>query len=114
MGRSKHAAPLFTLTYEFWARGLCVWRPFTQSHARFARRYEFFQPMITRVVENKLRTSGAVNTPLCDVSKKEGRAMARGLAISMVSSLTAEAGVDVWIMTHKALIQFDKEEAWFR
>ena len=81
---------------------------------QIAEKYEFFQPMITRVVENKLRTAATVNTPLCDVSKKEGRAMARGLAMAMASSLTAEAGVDIWILTHKALIQFDKEEAWFR
>jgi len=71
--------------------------------------------MMVRVVENKLRAVvSVVNTPLCDASKKEGRAMARGLAMALAGNLTAEAGVDQWILQERALVQFDKEEAWFR
>jgi len=81
---------------------------------QIAEKHEFFQPMLTRVVENKLRPAGVMDTPLCDVSKKEGGMMARGLAIAMASNLTAEAGIDLWILQHVALVQFDKEEAWFR
>jgi len=79
-----------------------------------AKKHEFFQPMMVRVVENKLRPAGTVNTPLCDLSKREGGVMARGLAMAMASNLTAEAGVDQWLLQHSALIQFDKEEAFFR
>jgi len=71
--------------------------------------------MMVRVVENKLRAVvSVVNTPLCDASKKEGRAMARGLAMALAGNLTAEAGVDQWILQERALVQFDKEEVWFR
>jgi len=86
-----------------------VWRPFTHN-----RRYEFFLPMITRVVENKLRTVGNVKTKLCDVSKREGATVGRGLAMAMATNLTAEAGVDEWIGLYRCLKELDKEEAWFR
>jgi len=78
------------------------------------RKHEFFQCMMTRVVENKLRPAGTVNTPLCDVSKREGEVMARGLAVALAGNLTAEAGVDEWILQQRSLIRLDREEAWFR
>jgi len=70
--------------------------------------------MMTRVVENKLRVAVVVETRLCDVSKQEGRTMAGGLAIAMASNLTAEAGVDEWVLKYPALTEIDKEEVWFR
>jgi len=79
-----------------------------------AEKYEFFQPMMTRVIENKLGTAGMMNAPLCDVSKKEGSLMARGLAMSLATNLTAETGVDEWILKYRSLKQLDKEAAWFR
>ena len=79
-----------------------------------AEKYEFFPSLITRVVENKLRLAGAVDAPLCDVSKKEGRAMGRGLAMAMATNLTAEAGVDEWVLKYKCLGEVDRTEAWFR
>jgi len=81
---------------------------------QIAEKYEFFQLMMTRVVENKLRPTVVVNTPLCDVSKREGIVMARGLAMAMASNLTAEAAVDQWVLQYRALRELDKEEAWFR
>jgi len=62
-----------------------------------AEKYEFFQPMMTRVVENKLWTSGDVKSKLCSVSSKEGETIGRGLAMALATNLTAEAGVDEWI-----------------
>ena len=82
---------------------------------QIAKKYDFFPSLITRVVENKLRLAGVVNTPLCDVSEKEGRAMGAALAISIVSNLTAEAGVDDWVLKYsRSLGQLDREEPWFR
>ena len=69
---------------------------------------------MSRVVENKLRTAGFVDSPLCDLSKKEGTSIGAGLAISMASNLTAEAGVDEFILKYRSLRELDKEAAWFR
>ena len=77
-------------------------------------KHRFFFPMIVRVVENKLRKASDVNTKLCDVSKKEGRAIGATLALAIATNLTPEAGVDEWILKQPALRQFDKEEIWFR
>jgi len=88
--------------------------PFTHNHARFARRYEFFQPMMVRVVENKLRTAGDMKSKLCCVSVKEGRRVGAGLALALATNLTAEAGVDEWIGTYRCLGELDRREAWFR
>ena len=76
-------------------------------------KYEFFLPMMTRVVENKLRFVGHVGTKLCDVSLKEGDAIGGGLALAMASNLTAEAGVDEWIERFPCLGELDRE-VWFR
>jgi len=77
-------------------------------------KYEFFQSMITRVVENKLRTADDVKSKLCSVSLKEGRKIGAGLALAMASNLTAEAGVDEWIGRYRSLGELDRTEAWFR
>jgi hypothetical protein len=77
-------------------------------------KYEFFQGMMTLVVENKLRSAGDVSTRLCNVSKKEGRTIGGGLALSLVSNLTAEAAVDEWIGKYPALRDLDETEIWFR
>jgi len=79
-----------------------------------AAKYEFFQPMITRVVENRLGGTGAVESKLCNVSVKEGRSIGGSLALTMATNLTAEAGVDEWILKHQCLGELDRTEAWFR
>ena len=81
---------------------------------QIGRKYSFFQSMITRVIENKLRTAGDVKSKLCSVSAKEGREIGAGLALSLATNLTAEAGVDDWILKHCSLGELDKTEAWFR
>jgi hypothetical protein len=77
-------------------------------------KYEFMEGMLARVVQNKLRPAGDVSTRLRNVSKKEGRTMGSGLAMSLASSLTAEAAVDEWIGKYPALKELDREEVWFR
>jgi len=77
-------------------------------------KYEFFEPMMARVVRNTLKPAGSCSTKLCSVSVKEGETIGRGLAMSMASNLTAQAGVDEWINRFRCLKVLDKEEAWFR
>ena len=77
--------------------------------------YSFFQPMMTRVIENKLRTAGDVKSKLCSVSANEGRTIGAGLAMALASNLTAEAAVDEWVLKHKRILgELDKREDWFR
>ena len=79
---------------------------------QIAEKHEFFLPMMTRIVENKLRSAAVVNSQLCSLSKNEGRAIGRGLALA--TNLTAEAGVDEYILKYRSLRELDKTEAWFR
>jgi len=79
-----------------------------------ARKHEFFQSMITRVAENKLRLASDVASTLCELSAAEGKKIGVGLALSMATNLTAEAGVDVWIGRYKSLGELDRENVWFR
>jgi len=79
-----------------------------------SRKYPFFEPLISRVVLNKLIPAGDVKSKLCSVSLKEGRRMGRGLAMSLAGNLTAEAAVDEWIGRYKSLGKLDREEIWFR
>jgi len=74
---------------------------------KFFRRYKglremgekhvWFECMITRVVENKLRNGGDVRTKLDCLSKREGAMIGAGLAVTLAINLTAEAAVDEWI-----------------
>jgi hypothetical protein len=77
-------------------------------------KYEFFQDMMTRVVENKLRPPKDVSTKLCDMTPREGRTTGAGLAMSLASNLTAEAAVDEWVGKYPALKELDRGEIWFR
>ena len=77
-------------------------------------KYEFFETMMVRVLQNKLRPVRDVSAKLSTVSLKQGNAIGAGLALSLASSLTAEAAVDEWIGKYPALKELDREEVWFR
>ena len=70
--------------------------------------------MMARVVRSTLMPAGDVKTKLCSVSLKEGETIGRGLAMALASNLTAEAGVDEWILKHRSLGELDRTETWFR
>jgi len=78
------------------------------------RRYEFFQPMMARVVQGTLKPAGDVKSKLCSVSLKEGETIGRGLAMALASNLTAESGVEGWVGRYDVLTELDRTEAWFR
>ena len=53
--------------------------------------------------------------PTKDYSLKEGETIGRGLAMALVSNLTAEAAVDEWVLKYnRSLGELDRTEAWFR
>jgi len=83
--------------------------------SEISRKYEFFQPMMARAVRITLKPVGDVKSKLCVVSAKEGRKIGEGLAMALANNLTAEAGVDEWILKYsRSLGELDRTEAWFR
>jgi hypothetical protein len=78
------------------------------------KKYEFFQDMMVRVVQNKLRPASDVKIKACNLRSKEGERIGAGLSASLASSLTAEAAVDEWIGKYPALQELDRAEIWFR
>jgi hypothetical protein len=78
------------------------------------KKHAFFQSMMSRVVENKLRSAGDVSTKLINAGRMEGRKIGAGLAASLASNLTAEAAVDEWTGKYPALRELDRAEIWFR
>jgi hypothetical protein len=77
-------------------------------------KHEFFQAMMTRVVENKLRPGGDVGAKLLNLSVLQGVKIGAGLSMSLVSNLTAESAVEEWVDRYPALRELDREEIWFR
>ena len=82
--------------------------------AEVEQKYEFFPAMMVRVVQNKLRNSGVVNSKLVNVSVKDGVTIGGGLAVSLATNQTAEAACDEWIQRYPGLQEVDRAEAWFR
>jgi hypothetical protein len=93
-----------------------IQRRFSQYRGlrEIVKKYAFFEAMMARVLQNKLRTIKSVRTKLHNVSIKEGETIGSGLAASLVSALTAEAAVDEWIRNYPPLAELDREEVWFR
>jgi hypothetical protein len=79
-----------------------------------SERYVFFQAMLARVVQNKLRPARVVKNTLCDLSVMDGAMIGAGLSLCLATNLTAEAGVDEWIGKCSALRELDEAEIWFR
>jgi hypothetical protein len=77
-------------------------------------KHEFFEPMMARLVRNKLWPAGDVNSKLCSVTPREGTTIGAGLSLALVGNLTSEAAVDEWILRYPALGELDREEVWFR
>ena len=48
------------------------------------------------------------------MSARDGNTIGAGLALPMATNLTAEAGVDEWILKFRSLGELDGEEVWFR
>jgi hypothetical protein len=77
-------------------------------------KYDFMEGMLARVLQNKLLSASDVNAKLCNLSQRQGGIIGAGLAMSLASSLTAEAAVDEWIGKYPALKELDREAIWFR
>jgi len=92
-------------------------RSFVKSNrvlGELAKKFEFFEPMMVAVLENKLTSGSYIKAKVECLSKEEGSKVGRSLAISLATTLTAKAGVDEWILQFPSLQQVDKENKWFR
>ena len=74
----------------------------------------FFEGLMLGVVSNNLRLSGAVNSRLLTLSKKEGRTIGNGLASILMGSTSPDLAVEEWILTFPATQELDKNLIWFR
>ena len=101
-GENKQSARMRVLVNQF--KGL----------KEVSDKYEFFEGMMARVVRNTLKPAGDVKSKLCILSLKEGETIGRGLATALATNLTAEAGVDEWVLRYKSLGELDRTESWFR
>lgn len=87
-----------------------TWRGLKEMAAKHA----FVRVMLLALVENRLHIAHDVSSKLCNLSEKEGRTLGSSLAMSIASNVTAEAGVDEWVVKCGALRELDATEAWFR
>jgi hypothetical protein len=60
------------------------------------------------------QTSFAVNTNLVALTANEAGRIARSFPMVMMANATAAAAVDEFVMTYQALVELDREYAWFR
>ncbi|GMI40444.1 hypothetical protein TeGR_g10343 [Tetraparma gracilis] len=76
--------------------------------------YEWLPVLLSRVLENKLRSSGNVFTKLININVADAETIGAGLALSLATNLSAESAVDEWIIKYLALAELDRDCSWFR
>jgi hypothetical protein len=67
------------------------------------RKYEWFEVLLLKIVENKLRPAGDSKAKLCNMSAKQANIIGGALASCIAANLTALAAVDEWILRYPAL-----------
>jgi len=77
-------------------------------------KWEWFKPMLTRVLEGNLRPACDCKSALVNLSAREGATVGAGLVMALATNLTAVVAVDEWILKYKSLGEFDRQEKWFR
>jgi len=73
--------------------------------------HKSFLPMMAHIVLNKLRPASDVLKALGDLTEEDGWRIGRSLAVSLATNMSAEAGVDEWIVKCQALREFDDDQA---
>jgi hypothetical protein len=72
-------------------------------------KHDWFEVLLTKIAENKLRPAGDSKAKLCNMSAKEANVIGGALASSIAANLTAPAAVDEWIGRYPALKELDLE-----
>ncbi|GMI22558.1 hypothetical protein TeGR_g10182 [Tetraparma gracilis] len=77
-------------------------------------KWGWFEVLLTKIVENKLRPGGDSKAKLCNMSEKEANVIGGALASSIAANLSAPAAVDEWILRYPAMEELEREYVWFR
>jgi hypothetical protein len=78
-------------------------------------KWEWLEPMLTKVAENKLQVGFEVQKKLVNLSERDGARIGEALASSLAGTkLGPVQAVDRWIKRYPALGEMDKSEIWFR
>jgi hypothetical protein len=71
--------------------------------------------MLTEIAKNRLRPPKDVNAfTINSLTADNGRYLGGNLAAALAVNLTAQNGVDEWIVRHPVLKKIDEEFVWFR
>jgi hypothetical protein len=73
------------------------------------QKHEWFEVLLTKIVENKLRPAGDSRAKLCNMSAKEANVIGGALASCIAANLTAHAAVDEWILRYPAMGELERE-----
>ena len=103
-GRKRRVADAAALAF-------CSSNPEMQA---VCQRETWFQPFLSMILQNHLKIPRAVNTNLEELTEAQALTIAAALAASLVSNTVPESGVDEWIGSYPALVEFDQQYAWFR
>ena len=87
---------------------------FSSPISELVKKFDWMEAVLVAVVENKLNQIATVDGRAEGLSKEEGRAIGKSLAISLATTLTAQAAIDEWIHQFPALQQVDSEIKFFR
>jgi hypothetical protein len=74
-------------------------------------KHEWFEELLKKIVENKLRPAGDSRAKLCNMSVKEAIVIGGALASCIAANLTAHAAVDEWILRYPAMGELEREYA---
>jgi hypothetical protein len=72
-------------------------------------KHAWFELLLTKIVENKLRPAGDSKAKLCNMSAKQANVIGGALASCIAANLTAHAAVDEWILRYPALGDLERE-----
>ncbi|GMI25387.1 hypothetical protein TeGR_g1751, partial [Tetraparma gracilis] len=72
------------------------------------QKHEWFEVLLTKIVENKLRPAGDSRAKLCNMSAKEAKVIGGALASCIAANLTAPAAVDEWILRYPAMGELER------
>ena len=87
-------------------------RAMTETHEglrELRQKHEWFEVLLTKIVENKLRPAGDSKAKLCNMSEKQAKVIGGALASCIAANLTAPAAVDEWILRYPAMGELERE-----
>ncbi|GMH82061.1 hypothetical protein TL16_g09136 [Triparma laevis f. inornata] len=76
--------------------------------------HPWFEPMMIEVMKNELCPNEVCETALPYLSKLEGKLIGKSLSLQLACNLSPDHATDSWLLQYPAMIQFERENIWFR